>query len=139
MEVTVISTVISKLHTIILSIYRPPNSRLHWFETLNDLLHEVTVLGKIIIMGDLNCDLLKPSSWQSQHLNKILSIVNSNLLNYEPTPTRLSPTTATCLDIISIDRSFNIISYQVVNLAISDQLSSQSMCQNIRNNPTGTC
>jgi len=45
---------------VILGVYRPPSSKVGWFNTAKDLILETLSYGSTIIMGDINADLFKP-------------------------------------------------------------------------------
>ena len=93
MDVTITKARINKPPNtiIILGIYRPPSCRCEWFDTLNDLLIEVSSLGQIIILGDLNADLNTPAPTRPhiffRHLELSLLVSNSpnKMLNHRQT------------------------------------------------------
>ena len=60
LEITISKLSVVSHPIIIIGLYRPPNSKCIWFDILKDLLLELTVEGKIVVLGDLNCDLLRP-------------------------------------------------------------------------------
>ena len=90
---------------VVLGVYRPPSSRVFWFQMFSDLILEALVLGPIIIMGDLNADLLKPSTYSS-----IKDIF----------PTRITPSSQSCLDIIAIPQSQTCTCYRLSSVAAID-------------------
>ena len=122
MEITVSRLSISNEPTIILGIYRPPNTRAHWMGCMQDMILEILPYGKLIIMGDMNCDLLKTSSYLTQSLRKSLKMANSGIDAVVLKATRVTPTSATCIDFISVDRSFVVSNYQTHTLLVSDHL-----------------
>ena len=119
-EVTVTSILLSKSPAIILAVYRPPSSKAEWFDHFRELISEVLTKGRLIIMGDLNCDFLRPTSWQTVKLTAILRMANSGLFGNTLEATRITPSSSSCLDIISIDKNLQLISYSIVDYLISD-------------------
>lgn len=82
---------------IIICVYRPPSSDYAAFESvMEDVLKLVFKSKKyILVCGDFNVDLLVDSSMSI----KIINLFNSfNLSNLFLEPTRITLTTATCLD-----------------------------------------
>jgi len=110
----------SKTAVIVVGAYRPPNAQAGWFDSMNALIIELLPLGSIIIMGDLNADLLRPKLNPGKSFKALLSLANVKVKSVAPT--RITPTSATCLDLIAIDKSITCISYGVGSLAISDHL-----------------
>lgn len=87
---------------IILSVYRPPSGLYDCFEkVMDEVLHKICNSGKsIITCGDFNINLLENSGLST----KIISLFQSyNLENKFLEPTRITPTSATCLDNIYTD------------------------------------
>src|SRR3989442_1416715 len=72
-------------------------------------------------MGDLNCDLLDPENHSTKTLRMILELGN---IDFRPeftlTPTRITNTSAKCIDFIAVDRSLSIGGYMVSDLLLSD-------------------
>lgn len=72
-------------------------------------------------MGDLNCNLLKINKPSTKLLLTILEIGNLVIKNEGIfSPTRVTKKSATCIDLIAVDRGLDISNYVVSNLAISD-------------------
>lgn len=89
---------IEELGLTILCIYRPPTGNIDiFFEQLESclLVANRKMCGKVVICGDFNIDILKPSKNVST-LQQILLTYNFNILIDEPT--RISNNTATCID-----------------------------------------
>lgn len=121
LEVTVTEILIqSKTKAVILGIYRPPSSTINWFNNFNDLILEVSALGSLIIMGDLNCDLLKPNIQPGKTLLSSLELASVEVNNIAPT--RYGKNSATCLDIIAVSLSLKCEPSKVGDLAASDHL-----------------
>jgi retron-type reverse transcriptase len=105
---------------VIVSIYRPPNANTSWFETLNELLNEVMLIGPLVMMGDINIDLLKPKTSSARRICKLLAL--AGLKTHALSPTRISKTSSTCLDIIATPREIECTTYSTLALAASDHL-----------------
>ena len=105
---------------VILGVYRPPNAKIAWFQAFNELLIEIGKYGSIVILGDLNADLLKPNLYPGKELLNSLSLANTEVAKGNPTPTRITAYSSTCLDIIAIDKDLTCLDYQILNIATSD-------------------
>ena len=47
--------------TIVTTVYRPPESKVEWFERAEERISRIDIKGKeSILAGDMNCALLKP-------------------------------------------------------------------------------
>jgi len=105
---------------VVLGVYRPPSAPANWFDNMNSLVSEVLPLGALIIMGDLNADLLRPRLTVGKALKALLTTacVKVNTI----APTRIMSSTASCLDIIAIDKSILYLHYEVGVLSVSDHL-----------------
>jgi len=80
---------------LLCSLYRPPNNNQFW-ELLDNNLEYVKSVSKmknVIILGDLNAD---PSSNMGSYLNNIC--ISHNLTCHINEPTRITPTSQSCLD-----------------------------------------
>ena len=103
---------------VIIGIYRPPSARTEWFKSFNDTLLELMAVGPLIILGDLNADLLKPRVYPGRSLKNSLKVFNTVV--HKLAPTRITSSSATCLDIIAVDKSFTCLEYSTTDLAASD-------------------
>jgi hypothetical protein len=103
---------------IVIGVYRPPKSASIWFDYFCDTILELAPRGSLTIMGDLNSDLLKPTEYPGRSLRNCLNLANTVIDNIFPT--RITPTSRTCLDIIAIDKCFVRGPYLPDNLAASD-------------------
>ena len=103
-----------------IGLYRPPNVKQEWFNTVNDLILELLPLGNLILLGDLNCNLLQVNN---ANTIKLLNILELGQLKLTGTfPTRITLESSSCLDLIAIHRNFCCISYSIGDLSISDHL-----------------
>ena len=92
---------ISKPHSrtfIVVTVYRPPDTSPEFFIQLQNLLKNIDNENKeIYILGDLNCDLIKPNP--DNPTKKLLSLVeiyqSSQLID---TATRISMHSSTLID-----------------------------------------
>ena len=105
-------------HVVLVAIYRPPGSPIAWFSELEALIPELTALGPLVILGDLNADILKPSLGVTKLLKKAFAIGGLKVPGVSPT--RVCATTATCLDVIALPNDLPCSEYVVVPLAASD-------------------
>lgn len=103
---------------VIIGIYRPPQAKHIWFDVFNNLLQEITSVGKVIVMGDINCDLRQPLKYPTKELINSLTLINLKIHSDEPT--RITLTTASCLDLIALDESIICNSYVVDMNSSSD-------------------
>jgi endonuclease/exonuclease/phosphatase family metal-dependent hydrolase len=122
MEITItkVSFSGSKLPVYVLGVYRPPNAQSDWFTRFNDIISDLTPLGSLIIMGDLNADLRCPGVNPTKALCTSLSLAGAKVKSKEPT--RITPHSATCLDLIAVDKSINCLEYKVGSDLFSDHL-----------------
>lgn len=110
----------------LLAVYRPPNSNRSWFTRFDELLLEIiSSEGSVIVMGDLNADLLKPNDGSAALLLKSLELVG--LKPHGTQPTRVSASTATCLDIISFPAEMEVIKYSAIHSGASDHFPVQAI------------
>lgn len=103
---------------IIIGVYRPPSAPTSWFVTLNNLLLEVIKMGPVILMGDINADMLKPTKHPAKALRQTMAIIDGRI--EEIAATRISKSTATCLDVIVIPKEIDCLDYKVEAKATSD-------------------
>lgn len=103
---------------IVVCVYRPPRyQNFSCFETVTeDVLKVLSRSGKnIIVCGDFNVNLLENTLYS----NRLLSLFKSfNLSNVFLEPTRITPTSATCLDNFFCNCGFT--KKQIINCLRSD-------------------
>ena len=122
LEVTITKLTSDRSRLVVIGAYRPPSSRRVWFDTFQELIIELLPHGKLILMGDLNCDLLKPDSSLTKNLNAALELGNLTCPDNSHSPTRVTSNSATCIDIIAVDRDLMIGRYEVSDFLISDHM-----------------
>ena len=62
---------------IIIGIYRPPNSNAAWFQEFNEVILTTLAISPLIIMGYINCDLLKPEKQSTKSLLASLTLAST--------------------------------------------------------------
>lgn len=102
---------------IIICVYRPPSGNYHNFESaMEDVLRKVTNCNKqVIVCGDFNINLLENSQSSGMLLNLFKSF---NLRHLFVEPTRVTPTSATCID--NIFCNCKVIEKSIINFVNSD-------------------
>jgi len=113
-----ISLLAKKNKVTILGLYRPPSSKATWFDSLNDLILKLVKTEPMIILGDLNCDLLKPAIYPAKTLLASLALAGTTVPKI--LATRVTEQSATSIDIIAIDESIQCLDYYVSDNAASD-------------------
>lgn len=113
---------IPKLNIILVLIYWPERNRQAelFFRSLEKLLHIVTLQNsnkKIIIGGDFNIDVLVPDNLTNT-LNNLMKSYNFRQLIKEPT--RITPTSATCIDLLFVNYEDNSLHTKGVEYGLSD-------------------
>jgi hypothetical protein len=103
---------------VVLGVYRPPNSAAGWFDIFTELILELLPIGQPLLLGDFNCDLLKPHLPATRKLMDILALTGVEII--ENLPTRISDTTATSIDLIGLPITVDCQYYQLGTLAVSD-------------------
>lgn len=129
LEAVWIQTKLDQDHLLIGSYYRPPNSPAQYWSLIKDSIQKVNDTGsKFIILGDFNTDWLHNPS---HHLTNILNQFQmTQLIN---TPTRVTNTTSTCLDLIMLQCKHLVTKTEVLPEICSDH---QVPCIHIKNNKT---
>lgn len=91
--------------------YRPPNSTSDYWDYFENNIELVSDLNcDLLILGDFNQDMLKTNT--NNHLKQIMSKFSlTNLINE---PTRITPTSETCLDLILTNHKSIITTYEVL-------------------------
>ncbi|CAB3996972.1 Hypothetical predicted protein [Paramuricea clavata] len=105
---------------IVCVIYRPPDCPVTCTrDELKPKFIEALLLGKeIIILGDMNCNLLKTSCYESKILLDTCSELHLTQLIKDPTT--IASQTSSLLDVIMISSSSKVKSSEVVDIGISD-------------------
>ena len=98
--------------------YRPPSSKVGWFNTVKDLILETVSYGPTIIMGDINADLFKPRVYPGKALSEVLSLAGTSVK--EVFPTRITATSKLCIDIVALPHHLDCSLYKVGLLDASD-------------------
>ena len=123
---------ISKPHNksfLVSTWYRAPNSQSALFDEYEAFLRNSDIENReVIIMGDLNCDILKsPCESHTRKLQFLSSLYQFDQLIDEPT--RITGTSETLIDLILTNKEENISKSGVIHLGLSDH----SMIFAIRN------
>ena len=114
---------LKKLKSIVVCVtYRPQDCPLNCFE--DDLkptyLQSIAFNKPIVILGDLNCDVLKESRPEFKALNNFAS--EMNLRQLIKSPTRITATTETAPDVILVSSTSFVRKSGIINLSISDHM-----------------
>ena len=99
---------------IVCATYRPPDCTVSSVrDDLKPKFIEALLLGKeIIILGDLNCNLLDPTSYEAKVLLDTCSELHLTQLIKDPT--RITPQTSSLLDIIMISSSSKVKKSEII-------------------------
>ena len=92
------------------------------------MIQELLPFEKLVLMGDLNCDLLKTNSAATKSLLTILEF--GNLVFNQDTklaPTRITKSSASCIDFIVVDWTLPVSLYEVSDLILSDHFPVEAM------------
>ena len=121
-ESMILKVKINKSWFAVVGIYRPPNiPKSQWKLELSAIFEAATAISNdAIFLGDFNCDMLEPNKppMDGRDLCDLLDIYN--LKNLITTPTRITETTRTLLDLILTSNKNKILSSGVVDVQISD-------------------
>ena len=99
-------------------VYRPPGTPINYFDTLADHLISSLSLGfDIIILGDLNCNVLR-SCPEATALLDFISSFNLSQLVYKPT--KITETSQSIIDVIMSTNKSMIGLRDVLTCSISD-------------------
>ncbi|XP_063968654.1 uncharacterized protein LOC135157353 [Lytechinus pictus] len=100
--------------------YRPPNSNVDKFNLFENVLLKLDRLKHdYVILGDINCDMLATRcSWQTKHLQELMDTMGlAQVIN---SPTRVTATTSTLVDLILTNNKTKIRNVKVVPISLSD-------------------
>ena len=106
---------------LIATWYRPPSPSIELFSDFEKFLQLVDdKIKEIIITGDLNCNLLEQA--RSQVTSRLLDVMdNFQLQQHIQTPTRITPTTSSLIDVIITQiGDSKTLETGVIQLGISD-------------------
>ena len=104
---------------IICCMYRPPNSSSVYYDQMLELIDaSLNITEDIILMGDLNFNYVLDESLSKNPVHYIESLYNLHQL--VTSPTRVTPTTSTTLDLILTSMPDNHPSTNVIKIALSD-------------------
>ncbi len=104
---------------IVGTIYRPPSASVDSFATIEQLVQTIDDENKeFYILGDLNANMLDTSNNATKNLNSIMELYQlSQTIN---TPTRVTTTSSSLLDVCLTPTPTRLITSQVIPIAISD-------------------
>jgi hypothetical protein len=121
LEITITKIHLSRQNVEVIGLYRPPSSRRGWFQVFRDSILDLRGYEKLVLMGDLNCDLLLPDNPLTGTLQNILELGNLVFKSeFHLSPTRITTSSATCIDFIAVDRSLILSRYAVADFLLSD-------------------
>ena len=105
---------------LIVSLYRPPNSRSQIFNEIEMLVKHLDNEEKeFVILGGLNCDLSsRPLYQQSENLLQMINLYHLYQLIKEPT--RITSTSKTLIDLVITNKPGNYLRSGVIHSGISD-------------------
>ena len=105
---------------LIVSLYRPPNSRSQIFDEIEILVKHLDNEEKeFVILGGLNCDLSsRPLYQQSENLLQMINLYHLYQLIKEPT--RITSTSKTLIDLVITNKPGNYLRSGVIPSGISD-------------------
>ena len=115
-EILWIEICISNMRAMVGVLYRPPQSNVSYWQKFENNIQPIIDLNiPIFLGGDFNVDMLVS---QSSHLGNILTRLN--LVNVVQEPTRITSTSATCIDLIITNRPNLILDVNVLPNFCSD-------------------
>ena len=60
-----------------IGVYRPPLAKTDWFTLFNDLTLNLITKGKIVIMGDTNADILRPTVYPAKEMLTLFALAGT--------------------------------------------------------------
>ena len=106
---------------VVVTAYRPPNPSSEFFTDLKSLIKKIDDENKEIhILGDLNCDLLKPNPDQLTKKLKSIYELYDQLSQMIDEATRITSSTSTLIDHFITNRPEKISDSGVIHTGISD-------------------
>jgi hypothetical protein len=104
---------------IVRTIYRPPRASVYSFANIEQLIKSIDDENKeFYLLGDLNANMLDNSNNTTKHLNSIIELYQ--LSQTISTPTRVTMTTSSLLDVCLTPTPDKLITSRVVPISISD-------------------
>ncbi len=116
LEMLWLSISLSKRDIVLGCLYRPPDASVEFWSTLDNTL-EVLEGSDIILMGDLNVNTLDTTDRNFAHLKNVC--LPLQLKDIVQSPTRISPTTSKCLDVILTNKT-EISAPAIIHLDMTD-------------------
>ena len=115
------STMPKNKSIIICVTYRPPDTSLNCFKDLlkPNYVQALTLNKQILVLGDLNCNMLENSQERRVLTNFSTEL---NLTQIIKTPTRITATSQTLIDVILVSSTALVLESGVINTSISDHL-----------------
>ena len=104
---------------LVCNLYRPPTSNIDWMNKFVDLLDKASDMDlDKVILGDFNCDMLKPDQGNS---TKLIDIATEFGLDQLITsPTRVTERSSTLIDLLYTVNTDLFTHYGCLDLSISD-------------------
>ena len=99
--------------------YRPPDSDVKLFDDFEEILRSLDAEShESIIMGDMNCDYLKPDNNNTKHIKRIFHTYGYTQMISEPT--RTTDHSKTLIDYMATNRPDCVSDQGVLPCGISD-------------------
>ncbi|KAK2558583.1 hypothetical protein P5673_018760 [Acropora cervicornis] len=116
---------IGKTWETFVGIYRPPTSikvpKTVWTYELGSLLEAITSLpGNYFLLGDYNADLIAPDKPPNDGRSLLDLLDIYNLHNLISSPTRITKTSITLLDLVITNNKIKVLTSGVVHVQLSD-------------------
>ena len=89
----------SKMRMLVCNVYRPPDVKAEWMDELAGMIEHGVQEGKtVVVLGDFNCDMLRPNS-HACRLGMVMSEYGLEQLGIGPT--RVTENSSTQIDLLS--------------------------------------
>ena len=120
LELITIRLAIPRVKPILVTTgYRPPDSEVKLFDDFEEILRSLDVEShQSIIMGDMNCDYLKPDNNNTKHMKRIFHTYGYTQMISEPT--RTTDHSKTLIDYMATNRPDCVSDQVVLPCGISD-------------------
>jgi len=108
LELTIVEIQQKSLHAsiVLIGVFRPPQSKSQWFDLFNELTLHLLTRGKLIIMGDINVDIRRPTSYPANLIFNTMALGGNRPVC--TAPTRVTQTINTCIDIIAVNEDLAV-------------------------------